>query len=488
MKNKTVSTRTKLAVFVLVLCAMLIGIVWLLNVKLLEPSYNAQIRADLQLSAQSVAAIVHKYGVIEDPNSESGINEDFLNELTSSAFWGNMGGKCMEIADSNCRCVAHLHALSGPCLLHPSRNDFFGSSVSWDSQATVTLRRSILAGSRDLCFTMTDDNAASDQMVYGINVDDRYTVVVSTDLARIGQAGQVVMSQMPLIAGLMLLISMISAFVFAAWFTKPLSTISHAAREMAKGNYSVRVSLKSDDEIGVLSQDFNTMASEVERSSELQRDLIANISHDLRTPLTLIKGYAETVRDITGDKAEKRSEQLNIIIDETDRLSGLVNSVMELSKMSSGTQKPQPVTFDVSRLCAEVCEKYEDICRRFNYTLEQTAEGDCTVTADPDMLSRVVHNLLSNAIHHVGEDGWVGVRCVRTAQGVRVEVADHGAGIAPEEQPYVFDKYYRSRSDAGKVGTGLGLSITKAILVSHGFDYGVESTPGQGAMFWFTAQ
>ena len=115
--------------------------------------------------------------------------------------------------------------------------------------------------------------------------------------------------------------------------------LSGAARRVAKGDYSTRVTPRGHDELAVLAQDFNTMTREVARSSELQRDLIANISHDLRTPLTLIKGYAETVRDLTGADAEKRTAQLDVIIDETDRLSGLVNSVLELSKVSSGAEK-----------------------------------------------------------------------------------------------------------------------------------------------------
>lgn len=489
MKAKWIpSTRAKLTIFVILLSTVLIGIVWLLNVQLLEPSYNNQIRADLQYTAQNIATLVSKYDSITDDTTSDGLNAEFASEFISSSFWSNLQGKCMEIADDKYAAVAHVHALSGHCMLHPTQNSMFGSVINWDSRTTYTLRRSVMASNEDLCFTMEDEGGAADQMVYGINVDGRYTVIVSTDLDRIGQAGKVVMGQMPLIAALMLLISVIGAFFFATWFTKPLSTISHAAREMAKGNYNVRVPVKSDDEIGELSKDFNIMAAEVARTSELQRDLIANISHDLRTPLTLIKGYAETVRDINGENKEKRNTQLNVIVDETDRLSGLVNSVMELSKYSSGTEKLQPVQFDLAQLCEEVAVRYDDICQKNVYTLEVHTGEECTVTADPDMMSRVIHNLVSNAIHHIGPDGWVGVSAQNTPDGVRVEVADHGCGIAAEDLPYIFDKYYRSRSDAGKVGTGLGLSITKAILVNHGFRYGVNSTVGKGATFWFIAK
>ena len=200
------------------------------------------------------------------------------------------------------------------------------------------------------------------------------------------------------------------------------------------------------------------------------------------------RGYAETVRDLTGDNKEKRDEQLSVIVDETDRLSGLVNSVMELSKYSSGTEKLNPVQFDLAQLCDEVAYRYQNICEQSGYTLTVDAADPCTVTADPDMMSRVVHNLLANAIHHIGPDGCVALRVKpQPDAAVRVEIEDHGAGIAREDLPYIFDKYYRSRADAGKVGTGLGLSITKAILINHGFPFGVDSEPGKGSIFWFVA-
>ena len=229
------------------------------------------------------------------------------------------------------------------------------------------------------------------------------------------------------------------------------------------------------------------MTREVARSNELQRDLLANISHDLRTPLTLIKGYAETVRDLTGADAEKRTAQMDVIIDETDRLSGLVNSVLELSKVSSGAEKLAPVRFDIAQLCEEVAERYEDACTKAGFHLTVQADTPCDIMADPEALSRVVHNFLANAMHHVGADGYLALRVLPKDGGARVEVEDHGAGIPKEDLPYIFDKYYRSRADAGKQGSGLGLSICKAILVRHGFAFGAQSEVGRGSLFWFEA-
>ena len=225
------------------------------------------------------------------------------------------------------------------------------------------------------------------------------------------------------------------------------------------------------------------MESETEK---MRANLLRAVSHDLRTPLTLIKGYAETVRDLTGDDKAHRDEQMNIIVDEADRLTALVSSVMELSKVTSGTYKCERVHFDMGQLCDEVSERYDAVCAQNGWQLQlELPEDELPVYADPDMMQRALHNLLGNAMHHIGKDGIFILRAFRCTEGVRVEVEDHGPGIAAADLPYIFDRYYRSRSDAGKQGTGLGLSITKAIFQQHSFRFGVQSTVGKGTTFWF---
>ena len=323
-------------------------------------------------------------------------------------------------------------------------------------------------------------------MVGRLTSDGSYTVLVTTSLMHISEAGEVMSTVLPLAAALIFAFSMSAAWLFSEWFTKPLRQLSGAARQVAQGNYAVHVETRRNDELGDLAQDFNHMAQEVQYAAQMQRDLLANVSHDLRTPLTLIKGYAETVRDITGDDKAHRDEQMNIIMDEADRLTALVSSVMELSKVTSGTERCVRVHFDMAQLCDEVSERYDAVCTQNGWKLElQLPDEELPVYADPDMMQRALHNLLGNAMHHIGPDGLFVLRAFRCPEGVRVEVEDHGPGIQAEDLPYIFDRYYRSRSDAGKQGTGLGLSITKAIFQQHGFRFGVQSTVGKGTVFWF---
>ena len=205
----------------------------------------------------------------------------------------------------------------------------------------------------------------------------------------------------------------------------------------------------------------------------------------LRTPLTLIKGYAETVRDITGDDKAHRDEQLNIIVDETDRLTALVSSVMELSKVTSGADKCEKVRFDMGQLCDEVSERYEAVCAQNGWTLKlEIPDQPLDVYADPSMIERALQSAGQRHAPH-----WRRRRLCPAGPALRRGGAGGSGGPRPrhlaEDLPYIFERYYRSRSDAGKAGTGLGLSITKAIFQQHGFRFGVQSTLGKGSTFWF---
>ena len=280
-------------------------------------------------------------------------------------------------------------------------------------------------------------------------------------------------------------VDLITFSLYVTAFVSPIRKLANGAQEIAAGNYDVAIRVEHHDEIGRLAEDFNHMAAEVKRSTQLEKDILANVSHDLRTPLTLIKGYAETVRDLTGSDDAKRTEQCSIIVDETNRLSTLVNSVMELSKVQSGAERPNLVDFDMSDLCFEVAGRYDALCDKNHWQLDLQANEPCPVSADPAMMERVMHNLLGNAFHHIGADGVVVLRAIPQEKGCRIEIEDHGPGIPPEDLPYIFDRYYRARQDSGRTGTGLGLSITKAILQQHGFAFGVDSAVGRGSTFWF---
>ena len=496
------SLRYRLMLFLCLASAFVLMLVWIFVTQFMQPLYNHYIYKHLLNQVNTVVSIIESSTEpistrtlpILDAKVSSSFEASLLSAIQSRKL--DASNTCFDLADSTLQHVTGFENLY-PCLLHEASftTSINGKTSVWNGSVVESLRATVLSQGFVKKELVVDKNASTRQMAVGRvakNGDETYSVIFCTSLARIDEAGVVLGQLMPWIFLCLMAFSIVASWLFSRWFTKPLTKLSHATRQLAEGDYSVRVNVPETDEIGLLAADFNHMAGEVSRAAQLQRDLLANVSHDLRTPLTLIKGYAETVRDLTGDDPDKRTAQLDVIVDETDRLSGLVNSVMELSKMSSGTDKPEKVRFDLSQLCEEVAQRYEAVCAQNGYTLTlelPQPETDCTVCADPAMMERVLHNLLGNAMHHIGPDNVFILRVNAPEKGtVRVEVADHGAGIAKEDLPYIFDRYYRSRSDAGKVGTGLGLSITKAILQSHGFRFGVNSTLGEGSCFWFEAK
>ena len=501
-KPHFLSLRYRLMMFLCLSSAFVLILVWVFVTQFMQPLYNHYIYKHLLNQVNTVVSIIESSTEpistrtlpIMDAQVSSSFESSLLSAIQSRKL--DASNTCFDLADSTLQHVTGFENLY-PCLLHEASftTSINGKTSVWNGSVVESLRATVLSQGYVKKELVVDKNASTRQMAVGRvakNGDETYSVIFCTSLARIDEAGVVLGQLMPWIFLCLMAFSIVASWLFSRWFTNPLTKLSHATRKLADGDYSVRVNVPETDEIGLLAADFNHMAGEVSRAAQLQRDLLANVSHDLRTPLTLIKGYAETVRDLTGDDPDKRTAQLDVIVDETDRLSGLVNSVMELSKMSSGTDKPEKVRFDLSQLCEEVAQRYEAVCAQNGYTLTlelPQPETDCTVCADPAMMERVLHNLLGNAMHHIGPDNVFILRVNVPEKGtVRVEVADHGAGIAKEDLPYIFDRYYRSRSDAGKVGTGLGLSITKAILQSHGFRFGVNSTLGEGSCFWFEAK
>lgn len=498
-KVKFFSLRYRLMLFMCLASAFVLCLVWFFVTQCMQPLYNHYIYEELSGQVDTLVGMIEasKEPISTRPfkfaNAE--LNTSFWESVNAAAEQGklNYSNVCIDVADSTLQQVNGVDTLH-PCLLHESQSSYSPFTKQNDTQKNGELIQSIRAQVLSNGSFYTVIGNSSTQMVVGKvahNGDyDTYTVIFSTSLARIDEAGVVLGQLMPIIFLCVMAFSIILSWLFSRWFTNPLTQLSHATRKIAEGDYSVRVNVPETDEIGLLAADFNHMAGEVSRSAQLQRDLLANVSHDLRTPLTLIKGYAETVRDLTGSDAEKRTAQLDVIVDETDRLSALVNSVMELSKVSCGTDKPDLVEFDMAQLCDEVAQRYEGVCAQNGYilSLELPENVCCNVYADPAMMERVLHNLLGNAMHHIGADHTFILRAIPKGSRVtRIEIEDHGNGISKEDLPYIFDRYYRSRSDAGKVGTGLGLSITKAILQSHGFRFGVDSTVGQGTCFWFEA-
>jgi len=281
-------------------------------------------------------------------------------------------------------------------------------------------------------------------------------------------------------------VSFIISIYISKKIAKPIIRITEDAKTLANRDVKTKFVGKGYLEVKELADTLNYAETELSKVDTMQRDLIANISHDLRTPLTMLKAYAEMIRDLSGDNPKKRAEHLEIIINETDRLALLVNDILDLSKLESGKQKLSCTEFDIREKLAEIIDRFKGISEKMGYHIHFTPDANRTVCCDVVKIEQVIYNLINNAINYTGADKQVYVRQINKPDGVVIEVEDTGDGIEADKIKLIFDKYYRSENHKREViGTGLGLSIVKAVLKMHGFDYGVRSIIKKGSVFWF---
>ncbi len=228
-------------------------------------------------------------------------------------------------------------------------------------------------------------------------------------------------------------------------------------------------------------------ADELSQVEHLQHELIANISHDLRTPLTMIGGYAEAMRDIPG---EATPENLQIVIDETNRLTSLVSELLDFSRLQTGNAEMSPAPFCLTEAISAIVQRVGGMTGKDGYLIRFELEESVWIHADEKRISQVVYNLLGNALTYTGADKTVTLTQTMQEGTVRLSVHDTGKGIPPEELPLIWRRYYRAQESHKRavIGSGLGLSIVESILVKHGMRYGVDSVQGEGTTFWFEAE
>ena len=293
--------------------------------------------------------------------------------------------------------------------------------------------------------------------------------------------------QLVLISLIVIFVALIISGLLSMELTKPISQISRAAKRMATGDYSVDFQAQySYAEMNALAETLNYAKEEISRADELQKEVLANVTHDLKTPLTMIKAYASMIQEISGDNPEKREKHTQVIIDETDRLTALVNDILKMSKIRSGMDTLKTEEFNLSEFIHTVLERFEFLTETQGYTIVRDIDDELYTRADKDKIEQVVYNLIGNAVNYTGDDKKITVSLHRKNEKIRFSVTDTGKGIPPEECSTIWERYYSSAETHKRPikGTGLGLSIVKTILVKHGFGFGVDREVGKGSTFF----
>ena len=376
--------------------------------------------------------------------------------------------------------------------------DYLGGSQSMYQLDKSQYRAAALASDSGVYYEKFRDERENNTVLtmctyIGSRDDPQAFIFICSYMEPVGSTMAIFQRQFLFVAIIIMMLTIFISLFFANRLTNPIIRINKHAKDLPKGKFDATIDDKDFNEIRQLAATLQDASKEIAKSDDLRRELMANISHDLRTPLTMIKAYAEMIRDLSGDNPEKRAKHLKVIIDETDRLSSLVNDILDLSKLQAGVTEINRSVFDLSERLSGVISRFDILKDNDGIINELHADAGIMINADITKLEQVVYNLINNAVTYTGDDNTVIVRLYRKAPGLmRFEVTDHGDGIAPEYLPYIWDRYYKvsernKTHKRAKMGSGIGLSIVKNVLEQHGFAYGADSTVGQGSTFWFEA-
>ena len=321
--------------------------------------------------------------------------------------------------------------------------------------------------------------------LYGVKLDTGSVFLYHT-LEDVSGANVVLKDQLIYLTIIAIVFAAVIAYFLSKKISEPILDITKRAKKLGSG-FKVEFPKYGVLEVDELASVLSNAQSDILKTDELRRDLMANVSHDLKTPLTMIKAYAEMVKDISYKDEQKRIDHCNIIMDEVDRLNGLVNDILTLSKLQAQADEIQLEVFDLVQEIKTIVSRYEIIKETENYHFELDMPAKALVRADQKKLNQVIYNLINNAINYTGDDKVVRIHVKKEKDSYLVEIQDTGKGIKEEDIALIWNKYYKNEKNHKRnvVGTGLGLSIVKSVLENHGFEYGVRSELGKGTTFYF---
>jgi two-component system sensor histidine kinase BaeS len=308
-------------------------------------------------------------------------------------------------------------------------------------------------------------------------------LVIAVPAENVTAAWAALLPRMSLAGGAAALVAVVFASMLAARITNPIAQMTRASEAMARGNLQQRVGGEGDDEIGTLARAFNQMSEQVSRSNRAMRDLLANVSHELKTPLTSIRGFAQAMVDGMARDPVEYSEMATAIYDEAERIRALVDDLLYLSEIESGTLQLTLDNVDVDAIVADSVKRFRYQAEEAGVTLRHAPDGG-EVRADARRLEQITANLMDNAIRFAPSGSEVLLRTYRLNGDVAIEVHNGGRPIAPEHLPYLFERFYQSdgsRSDERH--KGLGLAIVRELVQAHDGRVAAESSEGAGTIF-----
>ncbi len=451
MKNRNLTIKTLM--YISVFIAVILISVWVIQIQFLQVFYERNVIENIDTVADNIRK-----------NTE---NLDAL--LQEYAFANNM---CIEYYHDTVEIDFNLKMNS--CILR----DY--------SYEIAKYKAELINNNKDYMILYAPKTNVK-SILYAINLNNGNYVFLNTTLEDLNSATALLKKQLIYLILILIVASSIVAIFISRRLNKPILKIISTAREMGKGNFNIKFDKSNVQELDELCDVLTVAASEMNKTEELKRDLLANVSHDLKTPLTMIRAYAEKVRDITYKDSEKREKDLNVIIEETERLNNLVNDLLDLSKIQAGECNLNITEYDIVKNIKEILKRYDIVVEKEGYSFELDMPSSLKVKADKSKIEQVIYNLINNAIEHTGDDLKVKVTVKKQLDSVLISITDSGVGLTEEEKSLVWNRYYKKekRHKRNIVGSGIGLSIVKGILESHKCEYGIDSKKGEYTTFYF---
>ena len=460
--------------FWLVFMAVAVGItvfIGILQTGLIGPYFR-----NTKMNAVTIVADVLQHSLIDentDASIEQAMKEAFDNDVCAVIY--NDAGFPVYRAD----------ALGAGCIFDaPAGNADPAVSSS-------ALKASLEENGGELHLNLTNPFTEQEMILYGRLIREplaNYYLYVNSPLEPVDSIVSIFTRQYIMYTLLAILLASVVSLWIARRITKPIVNMQKEAVKLSRADYDVSFDGGSFDETKELANTLNHAAGQLSKIDEMRRDLLANVSHDIRTPLTDIRAYAEMIQDISGDDPGRRQKHLAVIIRETEFMDRLVQDMSELAKMQSGNIRLNRENVDLVPLIYDIAEMDDKMIQEAGLTLVIELPESLIVYADEIQISRVITNYLSNAVKHSPKGKTVTIRGFTKDDGetVRIEVEDQGEGIDESEIPYIWNRYQKSSRSFSRsqTSTGLGLAIVKAIADSHGFAYGVQSKKGEGSLFY----
>ena len=369
-------------------------------------------------------------------------------------------------------------------------SSYVGKGCFTGKESDTKYKRDFIEGQKDnQTYELINSTFDNETLVYAVKLNGGRYAFINTSVEPIDSTISILQGQLVVVSILVLLLSFVISYFISNFISSPIVNINKSAKKLAAGEFDVNFHSDSNIlELQELASTLNHTKDELSKTEELRRDLMANVSHDLKTPLTMIKAYAEMGRDLHKNNKEKRENDMNIIIEEADRLTVLVNDITTLSKMQSNIEVLEYEEFNLIDLVTDILKRYEVYSELENYRfLFKYNKDEVIIKADKKKIEQVIYNLVNNAINYTGEDNIVKVNVLDEDGKTLVEVIDSGKGIKESDLPYIWDRYYKNKKEHKRnlIGTGLGLSIVKNILELHNYEYGVKSKKDEGSNFYF---